>query len=75
MFIEKVQELVAEQKQEVERAVVNRGKWRLMNDNIAKYCITGNVNEKVMLTNLTKSNRLLSLLLFIEMITLYSIPE
>ena len=29
MFIEKVQELVAEQKQEVERAVVNRGKWRL----------------------------------------------
>jgi hypothetical protein len=28
-FIDKVVELVAEQKQEVERAVVNRGKWRL----------------------------------------------
>ena len=27
------------------------------------YCRTGNVNEEVMLTNLTKSGRLLSLLL------------
>ena len=44
-FIDKVGELVAEQKQEVERAVVNRGKWRFRSQ-----CQFLQVQESVLFT-------------------------